>query len=127
MKKIYQKYKDWFVIGLFVLFCLKSCQSCSKSRIIEFTDKNHAIMMEELKYKDAMIIDSLENYINTLDYRVNSLYNENQLYISQINALKSTIELYKEENRDLKDNNKHYRNTNRVLINTNNQIINKEN
>ena len=127
MKKIYQKYKDWFVIGLFGLFCLKSCQSCSKSRTIEFADRNHSILVEELKQKDALIIDSLENRIDTLDFKINSLYTENQLYISQINALESTIELYKEENRDLKDNNKHYRNTNRVLVNTNNQIINKDN
>lgn len=127
MKKIYQKYKDWFVIVLFGLFCLKSCQSCSRSRTIEFADHKHSIEIENLKQENAMIIDSLENHIDTLDYRVNSLYNENQLYISQINALESTIELYKEENKDLKDNNKHYRNTNRVLVNTNNQIINKEN
>ena len=120
MKKIYQKYKDWFVIGLFGLFCLKSCQSCSRSRTIEFADHKHSIEIETLKQENAMIIDSLENHIN-------SLYNENQLYISQINALESTIELYKEENKDLKDNNKHYRNANRVLVNTNNQIINKEN
>lgn len=116
MKKIYQKYKDWFVIVLFGLFCLKSCQSCSRSRAIEFADRRH-----------AMIIDSLENHIDTLNFKANRLYNENQLHISQINALESTIELYKEENKDLKDTNKHYRNTNRVLVNTNNQIINKEN
>ena len=127
MKKIYQKYKDWFVIGLFGLFCLKSCQSCSKSRTIEFTDHKHSIEVEALKQENAMIIDSLKNYIDTLDYKVNNLRNENQLHLSQINALESTIELYKEENKDLKDNNKHYRNANRVLVNTNNQIINKEN
>ena len=52
--------------------------------------------------------------------------NDTILYLSKINSLESTIELYKEENRGLKDDNKHYRNTNRVLINTNNQIINKD-
>lgn len=115
MKKIYQKYKDWFVVGLMMLLCLKSCQSCSRSRTIEFNDKKH-----------IEIVDSLRRDIMVLDKQLTDIKNDTILYLSKINSLESTIEMYKEENRGLKDDNKHYRNTNRVLVNTNNQIINKD-
>lgn len=115
MKKIYQKYKDWFVIGLLMMLCLKSCQSCSRSRTIEFNEK---------KYIE--IVDSLGRDIMELDSQLIDIKNDTILYLSKINSLESTIEIYKEENKRLKDDNKHYKNTNRVLVNTNNQIINKD-
>ena len=116
MKKIYQRYKDWFVIGLFCLFCFKSCQSCSRNRMIEFSNAKH-----------VSIIDSMKNDIITINHQNDSLNNIIQLQQMEIlskDALiqsnNTMIETYKEET-------KHYRNTNRVLINTNNQIINKDN
>jgi hypothetical protein len=115
MKKIYQKYKDWFVMGLLALLCFKSCQSCSRSRTIEFNNKKH-----------IEVVDSLKKDIIVLDGQLTDIKNDTTLYLSKINSLESTIEMYKEENRGLKDDNKHYRNTNRVLVNTNNQIINKD-
>lgn len=115
MKKIYNKYKDWFVIGLVMLFCFKSCQSCSRSRVIEFNNKNHTEMIDSLKQDISILNDSVDNMNANI-----------QLHLSKIQSLERTIDIYKEENKGLKDDNKHYRNTNRVLVNTNNQIINKD-
>ena len=116
MKKIYQKYKDWFVVGLLLLFCFKSCQSCSKSRIIEFNDR-----------KNVEVVDSLKRDISILNSSIDSMSTDIQLYLSKIQSLEGTIDIYKDENQNLKADNKHYRNTNHVLVNTNKQIINKEN
>lgn len=116
MKKIYQKYKDWFVIALLAILCFKSCQSCSRGRIIEFNDKKHTIL-----------IDSLERDISILDEQLSDMHKDAQIHLMKIQSLEEALEMYKEENKDLRDNNKHYRTTNKVLVNTNNQIINKEN
>lgn len=116
MKKLYQRYKDWFVICLLMLFCFKSCQSCSKSRIIEFNDR-----------KNIEVVDSLKRDISILNSSIDSMSTDIQLHLSKIQSLERTIDIYKEENQELKNNNNHYRNANRVLVNTNNQIINKEN
>ena len=116
MKKFYQKYKDWVVIGLLGLFLFKSCQSCSRSRFIDFNEKKH-----------LAVVDSLCNHINILDDSIDDLHSDEQLYIKEIQSLNQLIEQYKTTNRSLMDDNSHYRNANRVLVNTNNQIINKDN
>lgn len=115
MKKFYKRYKDLVVVSLLLLLCLKSCQSCSRNRRIEFNNR---------KYE--MIVDSLQQTILFIDSQKDSLRNDIQLYTNQISSLESTINIYKEANQSLINDNKHYRNTNRVLINTNNQIINKD-
>lgn len=115
MKKIYHKYKDWVVIGLLILLGFKSCQSCSRSRTLEFNNIKHNALIDSLKTDILNITDindSLSNVIN--------------IYMTENHALQNTINIYKEENRNLKDDNRHYRNTNRALVNTNNQIINKK-
>lgn len=116
MKNIYQKYKDWFVVGLLMLLSFKSCQSCSKSRTIEFNGK-----------KSVELIDSLKRDIRVLNSSIDSMKGDIQVHLSKIQSLENLIDMYKNENQYLRDNNNHYRNTNRVLVNTNNQIINKEN
>lgn len=127
MKKIYQKYKDWFVVGLLMLFCLKSCQSCSKSRTIEFNDKKNIELIDSINAKNSIIVDSLKQDIYILNDSIDSMNTDIQIYLSKIQSLEGTIDIYKDENQNLKANNKHYRNTNQVLVNTNKQIINKEN
>jgi uncharacterized membrane protein YgaE (UPF0421/DUF939 family) len=115
MKDWYNKYKNYVVIGLLVLLGFKSCQSCSKSRLVEYN---------EAKY--GVLVDSLVNLSNEKDKLVDSLKNDIRLYTNELQSLNKIIDQYKEVNQTLKDDNKHYRNTNRVLVNTNNQIINKE-
>ena len=115
MKQLYIKYRDVLVGLLMTLLCFKSCQSCSRDRIIEFQS-----------IKNEVLVDSLKRDINVLNSQKDSMTSDIQLYISNIQSLNNTIDIYKEEIQDLKADNKHYRNTNRVLINTNNQIINKE-
>ena len=114
MKKFYKRYKDLIVAGLLLLLCMKSCQSCSRSRTIEFNT-----------IKNEIVVDSLRKTILKLNSQKDSLNNEIQLHLNQISSLETTINIYKEANQSLKDDNKHYRNTNRVLVNTNNQILNK--
>lgn len=127
MRKIYQKYKDWFVVGLLMLFCFKSCQSCSKSRTIEFNDKKNIELINSINTKNSIIVDSLKQDIYILNDSIDHMNTDIQIYLSKIQSLEGTIDIYKDENQNLKANNKHYRNTNQVLVNTNKQIINKEN
>lgn len=116
MKKFYQKYKDWIVICLLALFCLKSCQSCSRSRIINFN-----------KNKSEILEDSLKKSIYVLNEQLDDMRDEIQFYVLKLETQDSVIITLKSENQNLKENNNYFRNANNILIKTNNQIINKEN
>lgn len=107
MKKLYQKYKDWVVITLVLLFAFKSCQSCSRNRLIKFN---------EAKYTNQ--IDSLNDSINNYIFKVQSIEDS-------LNMYKNMIHILKDNNDILLESNKHYRTTNNILIKTNKEIINK--
>lgn len=115
MKEWYNKYKNYIVIALLVLLGLKSCQSCSRNRTIEFNNIKHTELVDSLK--NELVLADKE--IDSLRYDIKIYKGINDLYVDEISRLNNTIDQYKEDNR-------HYRNTNRVLVNTNNQIINKE-
>lgn len=115
MKEWYNKYKNYIVVGLFMLLGLKSCQSCSRNRTIEFNNIKH-----------TELVDSLKREITQTNKQLDSVKSDNRLYINEIQSLNAILDQYKVTNQSLIDDNKHYRNTNRVLVNTNNQIINKE-
>lgn len=105
MKKFYKKYINWIVIILIAMVGFKSCQSCSKSRIIEY----NAIKNEECikKLHDTMYIFSKE---------IDSLENIIALYKKDVEMLEGNNELLIETNR-------YYKETNNTLIK--NKIINK--
>lgn len=108
MKQLYNKYVNYIVIALFVLLGLKSCQSCSRQRTIEW---------QTTKYEAQ--IDTLNNTIDN--------------YIGDIKVLEDSIEMYRfkmglieKDNERLVESNQRIQRNNTTLINTNNQIINKE-
>jgi hypothetical protein len=70
MKQLYSKYVNYIVIALFVLLSLKSCQSCSRQRTIEW---------HTTKYEAK--IDTLNNAIDN--------------YIGDIKVLEDSIEMYR--------------------------------
>ena len=108
LKTIYEKYKNWIVVILIGLFCFKSCQSCSRSRQLEFNNIKHIEIIE--KYNDD--IDSLNKTI--------------QIINDSLNLYKVTNEILKDNIDMLKFTNKHYQQTNKTLIQTNKEILNKE-
>lgn len=104
MKKFYQKYINWIVIVLFCLYGLKSCQSCSRQRTIDYS-----------KSKFEIIEDSLQSEISKLK--------------DTIRYQKDTIKIYKfqlsiigENNKMLKEANKYFQTTNNTLVNTNKEL-----
>lgn len=108
IKDIYNKYIHWIVIILFCLWGLKSCQSCSIKRQLDYNS---------IKYEN--IIDSLNCEIVKLTDSVKS--QKDSLYIYRIQ-----LDNMNEKNQILNNVNKHFQNTNKVLINTNKNLSNKE-
>lgn len=108
MKKLYSKYINWIVILLFILFSFKTCQSCSRSRQLEYMQSTTT---ETIKYyRDTLTIykDSLNMYRDSLRLQ--------------------TVEIYylNDKIKTLKGSNTYLRNTNRGLIKVNEKLSNKE-
>jgi FtsZ-binding cell division protein ZapB len=108
MKELYKKYINWIVVILFCLWGLKSCQTCSKQRQLDYNS---------VKYEKT--IDSLNYEIHTLNDLIKSQKDSLSIYQIQIDNLN-------EKNQILNNVNKHFQNTNKVLINTNKNLSNKE-
>ena len=112
LKTYYNKYVNWIVIILLILFGLKSCQSCQRGRQIKF-----------YKQSSELVVDSLKDDIRYVDKYSDSLKNEIRVYKSEIKARENEIKTLKEENTLLRESNNHYKQVNKKLIDN----INKEN
>jgi hypothetical protein len=107
MKEFYKKYKNWFVVILFFLFGLKSCQSCSRQRSIEYN---------KIKYEH--VIDSLQVLIESKNDTITSQQNNLKIY-------KVNLGLVEDSNKALRESNKRFQSTNRVLVYVNKNLSNK--
>lgn len=107
IKELYKKYINWIVIILLVLCSFKTCQSCSRSR--------------QLEYKQSIANETIGYYIDTLSIYKDSL----NLYKDSIRI--KTIEIYylNDKIKTLKGSNVYLRNTNKDLIKFNERISNK--
>ena len=101
MKNLYQKYINWIVILLVVLCSFKTCQSCSRSR--------------QLEYLQSIQIETMESYKDTLNIYKDSL----KLKQIEVTYLNDKI-------KSLKGSNAYLRNTNKGLIKVNEKLSNKE-
>ena len=114
VKELYNKYINWIVVILLLLFTLKGCQSCSRNRVIEYNQNQYE--QSESVLNDY--IDSMEMVIQCQNYRIDSL---NTVIVNkdfQLNILNNELG-------ELKESVKHYRNTNTTLVNTNRELTNK--
>lgn len=109
MKHTYKKYSNWIIVILMSLFLFKSCQSCSRGRLLDYHQRQYVAELTILRdsidglYKD---IDSLCNIIELRDQNILYLNNSNQ---------------------QLHNANNHYIKANQALIITNKEILNKNN
>ena len=74
IKYIYKKYINWIVILLFTLYSFKTCQSCSRSRQLEYiqstTTENIGYYIDTLTiykdslnmYRDSLRVKTIEVY-----------------------------------------------------------------
>ena len=108
MKEWYNKYKDYIVITLLVLLSFKGCQSCTKTRQLEY-----------LEIQKCFVIDSLNNIEDSLISDIDSLNRELTIY-------KYKSETLQDVNRSLKESNSNLSRSNRNLSETNKTLINKE-
>ena len=108
MKNLYQKYINWIVIFLIVLCSFKTCQSCSRSR--------------QLEYIQSTTTENIGYYIDTLTIYKDSL----NMYKDSLRV--KTIEVYylNDKIKTLKGSNTYLRNTNKGLIKVNEKLSNKE-
>ena len=106
IKEFYNKYKDWFLIVLLILLSFKSCQSCSKTRQLEYQETQNTFLMDSMIY----IQDNLNNKIDSLD-------RELIIYKLQSETLKEFNNSLKETNSNLSKSNKNLSETNKSLIN----------
>ncbi len=104
LKLYYKKYVNYIVIILLVAFGLKSCQSCSRARQLEFY-KSQTVLAE----------DSLKNDINTGQSYADSLLYELKLVQQENKQLK-------QENKLVKDINEQYKKANNELLKTNRNL-----
>lgn len=100
LKELFNKYKIWIFVILLILLGFKSCQSCQKDRQMRF-------------------------YKNTSTLRLDSIYNEHQLLIKNIDSLMTEIKIrdqkishMEKENNLLKETNNQYKQTNKELVKT---------
>lgn len=106
IKEFYNKYKDWFLIVLLILLSFKGCQSCSKTRQLEYQEIQNTFLMDSMIY----IQDNLNNKIDSLD-------RELIIYKLQSETLKEFNNSLKETNSNLSRSNKNLSETNKSLIN----------
>lgn len=108
IKELYKKYINWVVIILFCLWGLKSCQSCSRQRQLDYN------------------VSKYENVIDSLNYEIDKLYDSVKIQKDSLSIYKIQLDNMNEKNQILNNVNKHFQNTNKVLINTNKNLSNKE-
>ena len=108
MRKWYEKYKNWVVVSLFILLCFKGCQSCSRSRVIEW-NKN-------------IYESNIDSLTNVIDLKSDSL----QMFADSIHMYKFMMDRVERDNKWLIEANRQIQRNNTTLINTNNQIVNKD-
>ena len=108
MKTFLSKYYMIIIYILLALFFFKSCQACSKDRLLEFKE------IEYEQYKD-----SITKCNNKLIVENNSLKDSLITYNLYIIELQDKINI-------LKGSNQYFQNTNKILINTNSILTNKE-
>lgn len=125
LKELYNKYRDWVVVILLLLFAFKGCQSCSRGRMIEYNQNQH----EQSKVELVGSIDSLNNIIQIKNHQIDSLNISKKQYIDSLNTVivnkDFQIDILNNELKDLKESVRHYRSTNATLINTNRELSNK--
>lgn len=108
-KEFYKKYINYIVIVLIGMVMIKGCQCCNKDRQMVYKSSQYEI-----------IIDSLNNNIDSLSKEIDALKDTNVLYINEIKNLTKN-------NKSLNEANRYYRNTNNTLVNTNKKLTeNKE-
>lgn len=108
LKEWYHKYKDYIIVILLILLSFKGCQSCTKTRQLEY-----------MEIEKCFIIDSLEKINNNLNDNIDSLNNVITLY-------KYKSETLQDFNENLKRTNNNLSKSNRNLSETNKNLINKE-
>lgn len=84
-----KKNLKWIAVALFVMYVLKSCQSCSKSNELTFQKQKYEAVIDslgiELQYKDIQII----NYQDSVNVLKNQITNNNTLIESLNNDKKN--------------------------------------
>lgn len=111
IKGFYKKYTNWIVIIIFCLYGMKSCQSCSRERRLEFNQTKYELTVDSLCGVISQYKDELRDKNDTI-----------RLYQFEIESLKSN-------NESLRNINKHFQSTNKTLISTNKELtttINKD-
>ena len=98
IQHIRRNWKVVLIVTLAILFCLKSCQSCSRKQTIAFYE-----------YDSGRIIDSLCDINKTLSDSIMTLNND-------ITILNNELVNKDNELHILQDNNDHLKKTNNKLI-----------
>jgi len=85
----FQKNMKWIAVALFVLYVLKSCQSCSKSNELAFQKQEYEAVIDsldiELQYRDIQIL----NYQDSVNVLKNQVSNNNAMIESLNNDKKN--------------------------------------
>ena len=108
IKSLYKRYVNWVVIGLSLLFLVKSCQSSSRQRQIGWYKTQYEAKIDSL----CGVIDSCQIHIDKQR--------------DSINIYKVEVGMMRDNNEVLKGMNRHFQTTNKSLIDTNKKLTNKE-
>lgn len=111
IKEIYKKYTNWVVIVLVCLLGLKSCQSCTRERRLEFNESKYECVIDSLNH-------TISNYKDWMRSKDDSI----RMYQMEVKNLQ-------DNNASLRSINKHFQSTNKTLISTNKELtttINKD-
>lgn len=90
-----KQYALYIIIGLFVLLCLQTCRSCSKSNNLEWSE-----------LESGTKIDSLINISNNANKKIDSLQYELNKKENECESLKLTIQRLEGDKTYLQDQNK---------------------
>lgn len=99
LREWYEKYKNWVVVGLLVLFLFKSCQKSMVKRDLEWKTKQYEVALSET---DSTLQAVKLRYNRTID----SLEQRNVLLLNELSYERHSAEQLKDANSKLWDANK---------------------
>ena len=122
IKSLYKRYVNWVVIGLSLLFLVKSCQSGSRQRQIEWHKTQYEAKIDSL----CGVIDSCQMHIDKQRDSINIYKVDLRGEVMYPGIYKVEVGMMKDNNEVLKGMNRHFQSTNKSLIDTNKKLTNKE-
>lgn len=103
-----KRYSIWIIVVLFILLCMQTCRSCTKSTTLEWSEM-----------ENNTTIDSLQQLYNNINKKSDSLQYELNKKQLECESLKNTINRLETDKTYLQDQNK-------TLNNNLNKSLNKD-